>query len=49
MAGTDYLPVSVPGVQVYTTMFRSNKFAVGSSIAVVLLVMVAIVIIPYLA
>ena len=49
MAGTDYLPVSVPGVQVYTTMFRSNKFAVGSSIAVVLLVMVAVVIIPYLA
>ena len=49
MAGTDYLPVSVPGVQVYTTMFRSNKFAVGSAIAIVLLVMVAVVIIPYLA
>lgn len=49
MVGTDYLPVSVPGVQVYTTMFRSNKFAVGSSIAIVLLVMVAAVIIPYLA
>ena len=48
MAGTDYLPVSVPGVQVYTTMFRSNKFAIGSSIAIVLLVMVAVVIIPYL-
>ncbi|MBN2303033.1 MAG: sugar ABC transporter permease [Anaerolineae bacterium] len=49
IAGTDYLPVSVPGVQVYVTMFRSNKFAVGSAIAVVLLVMVASVIIPYLA
>ena len=49
MAGTDYLPVSVPGVQVYTSMFRSNKFAIGSSIAIVLLVMVAVVIIPYLA
>ncbi|MBN1563898.1 MAG: sugar ABC transporter permease [Anaerolineae bacterium] len=49
MVGTDYLPVSVPGVQVYTTMFRSNKFAVGSAIAMVLLVMVASVIIPYLA
>jgi len=49
MVGTDYLPVSVPGVQVYTTMFRSNKFAVGSAIATVLLVMVASVIIPYLA
>jgi len=49
MAGTDYLPVSVPGVQVYVTMFRSNKFAVGSAVAIVLLVMVAVVIIPYLA
>lgn len=49
MVGTDYLPVSVPGVQVYTTMFRSNKFAVGSAIAMVLLVMVASVIVPYLA
>ena len=49
MVGTDYLPVSVPGIQVYVTMFRSNKFAVGSSIAIVLLVLVASVIIPYLA
>ena len=49
MAGTDYLPVSVPGVQVYTKMFRSNEFAIGSTIAVVLLVIVASVIIPYLA
>ncbi len=49
MAGTDYLPISVPGVQVYTKMFRSNEFAIGSAIAVVLLVMVAAVIIPYLA
>jgi glucose/mannose transport system permease protein len=48
MVGTDYLPVSVPGVQVYTTMFRSNQFAVGSTIAIVLLVMVATVIVPYL-
>jgi glucose/mannose transport system permease protein len=48
LVGTDYLPVSVPGVQVYTTMFRSNKFAVGSSIAVVLLIIVASVIVPYL-
>jgi glucose/mannose transport system permease protein len=48
MVGIDYLPVSVPGVQVYYTMFRSNRFAVGSAIAMVLLVMVASVIIPYL-
>jgi glucose/mannose transport system permease protein len=48
MVGIDHWPVSVPGVQVYYTMFRSNKFAVGSAIAMVLLVMVASVIIPYL-
>lgn len=48
MVGIDHWPVSVPGVQVYYTMFRSNKFAVGSAIATVLLVMVASVIIPYL-
>jgi len=48
MVGIDHWPVSVPGVQVYYTMFRSNKFAIGSSIAIVLLVMVASVIIPYL-
>lgn len=49
IVGIDYLPVSVPGVEVYYTMFRSNLFAVGSSIAMVLLIMVASVIIPYLA
>lgn len=49
MSGTDYLPVSVPGVQVYTLMFRGNMFALGSAIAMVLLVVVASVIIPYLA
>jgi len=48
MVGIDHWPVSVPGVQVYYTMFRSNKFAIGSAIATVLLVMVASVIIPYL-
>lgn len=48
MTGPDYLPVTVPGVQVYS-MFRSNEFAKGSAIAVVLLVLVAIIIVPYLA
>jgi glucose/mannose transport system permease protein len=48
IVGIDHWPVSVPGVQVYYTMFRSNKFAVGSSIATVLLIMVASVIVPYL-
>ncbi|NLX12011.1 MAG: sugar ABC transporter permease [Chloroflexi bacterium] len=48
MTGPDYLPVTVPGVQVYS-MFRSNEFAKGSAIAIVLLIMVAVIIIPYLA
>ncbi len=48
MTGPDYLPVTVPGVQVYS-MFRSNEFAKGSAIAIVLLVMVAVIIVPYLA
>jgi ABC-type sugar transport system permease subunit len=47
MTGPDHFVVTVPGVQVYT-MFRSNEFAKGSAIAMVLLVMVALVIIPYL-
>jgi glucose/mannose transport system permease protein len=47
MTGPDLLAVSVPGVQVYTA-FRSNSFAKSSAIAVILLVMVAIVIVPYL-
>lgn len=49
MAGVDHWPVSVPGVQVYVKMFRSNEFAIGSAIAMILLIMVASVIIPYLA
>jgi len=48
MTGLDNFFVSVPGVQVYLTMFRSNEFAIGSAIAMVLLVMVALVVIPYL-
>ncbi len=48
MAGVDHWPVSVPGVQVYVKMFRSNEFAIGSAIAMILLIMVASVIIPYL-
>lgn len=47
MTGPDYLPVTVPGVQVYA-MFRSNEFAKGSAIAIVLLIVVAIIIVPYL-
>lgn len=48
MVGIDHWPVSVPGVQMYVVSFRGNQFAIGSTIAIVLLVMVASVIIPYL-
>lgn len=47
MTGPDLFPVTVPGVQVYT-MFRSNNFAKGGAIAIVLLILVALVIVPYL-
>jgi glucose/mannose transport system permease protein len=33
---------------VYTRGFRANEFAIASAIAVVMLVLVALVIIPYL-
>ncbi|MGQ0551380.1 MAG: carbohydrate ABC transporter permease [Armatimonadota bacterium] len=38
----------VPGIFMYETTFRGNRFAEGAAIAVVMLVMVAVVIIPYL-
>ncbi len=47
MTGPDHFVVTVPGVQVYT-MFRSNNFAKGGAIAIVLLILVALVIVPYL-
>jgi glucose/mannose transport system permease protein len=48
MAGTDNAPTSVPAISMYLTTFRGNQFAKGASIAVVLLVMVSMLIIPYL-
>ena len=38
----------VPGIFMYETTFRGNRFAEGAAIAVVMLAMVAVVIIPYL-
>ena len=38
----------VPGIFMYETTFRGNRFAEGAAIAMVMLVMVALVIIPYL-
>jgi len=38
----------VPGIFMYETTFRGNRFAEGAAIAVVMLVLIAAVIIPYL-
>jgi glucose/mannose transport system permease protein len=38
----------VPGIFMYETTFRGNRFAEGAAIAVVMLAMVAVVITPYL-
>ncbi|PZC52930.1 MULTISPECIES: carbohydrate ABC transporter permease [unclassified Mesotoga] len=39
----------VPAIYMFETTFRANKYATGSAIAIVMLLMVAVVIIPYLA
>jgi glucose/mannose transport system permease protein len=48
MAGGDNLFVDVPGIHMYLTAFRGNNFAVGSAIAIIMLILVAVVIVPYL-
>ena len=48
MAGPDNATTDVPGILMFTTAFRANQFAKGAAIAVVMLLMVAVVIVPYL-
>jgi len=48
MAGADNAPTDVPALLMYLTAFRANQFAKGAAIGVVLLVLVAVIIIPYL-
>ena len=48
MTGPDNATTDVPGVLMFVTAFRGNEFAKGAAIAIVMLVMVAVVIIPYL-
>lgn len=48
MAGPDNARVSVPALLMYTTAFRGNQFAKGAAIAVILLLLVAVIIVPYL-
>ncbi len=48
MAGPDLATTSVPALLMYLRAFRGNQFADGAAIAMVLLLMVALVIVPYL-
>jgi glucose/mannose transport system permease protein len=48
MGGGDNLFIDMPGLNMYFTTFRSNDFARGAAIATIMLIMVAVVIVPYL-
>lgn len=48
MAGADNATTDVPALLMYLRSFRANRFAEGAAIAIVLLLMVAAVIVPYL-
>lgn len=48
MAGPDNAETGHPAVLMYLTTFRANDFAKGAAIAVVLFIMVAVFIVPYL-
>lgn len=48
MAGKDYQPTSVPALTMFNTAFFGNNFAKGAAIGAILLLLVAMVIVPYL-
>ena len=48
MAGPDNARTDVPALLMYVTTFRGNQFAKGAAIAVILLLLVAVIIVPYL-
>jgi glucose/mannose transport system permease protein len=48
MVGPDNATTDMPGVLMFLTAFRGNQFAKGAAIAMVMLVVVAVVIVPYL-
>lgn len=48
MAGPDNAATDVPALLMYVTTFRGNQFAKGAAIAVILLLLVAVIIVPYL-
>jgi glucose/mannose transport system permease protein len=48
MAGPDNASTDVPALLMYITTFRGNQFAKGAAIGVILLLLVALIILPYL-
>lgn len=48
IAGPDNATTDVPGVLMFMTSFRGNQFAKGAAIAIIMLIMVAVIIVPYL-
>lgn len=48
MGGGDLLSIDMPGVYMYQTAFRGGETAQGAAVAVLMLIFVAIVIVPYL-
>ncbi len=49
MGGGDNRYIDMPGLNMFFTTFRSNNFGEGAAIAMIMLILVAIVIVPYLA
>jgi glucose/mannose transport system permease protein len=49
LGGGDNLWIDMPGINMFFTTFRAQEFARGAAIAIIMLIMVAVVIIPYLA
>lgn len=49
MGGGDNLYIDMPSINMWFTTFRAGDFAKGAAIAIIMLIMVAAVIIPYLA
>jgi glucose/mannose transport system permease protein len=48
MSGKD-IRLDVPSIYMWTTTFDANNYARGAAIAIVLLIMVAVLVVPYLA
>jgi glucose/mannose transport system permease protein len=49
MGGGDNLFIDMPGINMFFITFRGQEFGLGAAIAIIMLILVAVVIIPYLA